>query len=81
MKGLIEEHLETPIIPTQSKTNLSPIIEQTKKEKKERDKAPKCSIRISTISVEQEVDEIRVYAPLTLAETEGEEEASKIQQF
>ena len=80
LKGLMEEYVESPVIQAQSRSNLSQIINKAKKEREERNKALKRSKRISTLLIEQEVNEIKSKAPLASTEREGEEKAQIKQQ-
>ena len=74
LKSLVEGYVEAPVIPAKPRTSLSQIINKAKKEREQRDKAPKRSKRVITPSVEQEVEEIRTNAPLASGETEAEED-------
>ena len=76
----MEEYVESPVIQAQSRSNLSQIINKAKKEREERNKALKRSKRISTLLIEQEVNEIKSKAPLASTEREGEEKAQIKQQ-
>ena len=80
LKDLVEGYVDAPVIPAKPKSNLSQIINKAKKEREERDKAPKRSKRVTTPSVEQEVEEIKTNAPLASIETEAEEDAQAKQQ-
>ena len=80
LKDLVEGYVEAPVIPAKPKSNLSQIISKAKKEREERDKAPKRSKRTNTPSVEQEVSELKIIAPLASGETETEEDNQEAQQ-
>ena len=68
----MEGYAEAPVIPAKPRSNLSQIINEARKEREERDKAPKHSKRMTTPSVEQEVGELKTNAPLASVETEEE---------
>ena len=75
----MEGYVEAPVIPSKPRTSLSQIINKAKKEREERDKAPKRSKRTAATSVEHEMGEIKINAPLASAETEAEEDRQEAQ--
>ena len=80
LKDLVEGYVEAPVIPSKPRTSLSQIINKAKKEREDRDKAPKRSKRTTYPSVEQEVSELKTNAPLASVETEAEEDRQEMQQ-